>query len=420
MKVETLEDVLFPGLDLVVQRAVVADDGMMIDATGCGSPGACPQCQHPAARVHSRHWRHIAGLPVGGHRLIVRLRVRRFFCDQNRCRRRTFVEQVEGLTEPRRRSSKAARSAIRAVAVELGGRPGARLCTRLGLYGRRTTILGELTAPPVPARAPRILGIDEFAFRKGHTYGTVLVDVESSRPVDVLPDRETGTVAAWLQEHPGAEIICRDRLMAFTKAIRQAAPDALEVADRWHLLQNLSTAVEKTCRRHRECLRRPTASESTTALVTRETALLDRIRRRHAEVNELAATGLSLNAIGRRLRLDRKTVRRYRSKDLGGLLASAQDRGHGLLDPFIEHVQHRFQAGCTSSMQLYREVLALGYTGGYHVVNRYVAAIRKGIAIPARALTPSPRDITSWIMRPEETLSPSDIAHAGTVENVTW
>ncbi|SFH25659.1 ISL3 family transposase [Streptomyces mirabilis] len=233
MKPETLKDVLFPGLNLVVRQAVVADDGLMIDATGCGPPGACPQCQQPARRVHSRYWRHIAGLPVSSHRLIVRLRVRRFFCDEVRCPRRTFVEQVAGMTEPRRRSSTAARSAMRAVAVELGGRPGARLCTKLRLYGRRTTILGQLTAPPVPARAPRILGIDEFAFRKGRTYGTVLVDIESSRPVDVLPDRETGTVAAWLQEHPGAEIICRDRLMAFTKAIRQAAPAALEVADRW-------------------------------------------------------------------------------------------------------------------------------------------------------------------------------------------
>jgi transposase len=204
MKPETLEDVLFPGLNLVVRQAVFTDDGLMIDATGCGPPGACPQCQHPAARVHSRYWRHIAGLPVNSHRLIVRLRVRRFFCDQVRCPRRTFVEQVAGMTEPRRRSSTAARSATRAVAVELGGRPGARLCTKLRLYGRRTTILGQLTAQPVPARAPRILGIDEFAFRKGRTYGTVLVDIESSRPVDVLPDRETGTVATWLQEHPAA------------------------------------------------------------------------------------------------------------------------------------------------------------------------------------------------------------------------
>jgi transposase len=144
---------------------------------------------------------------------------------------------------------------------------------------------------------------------------------------------------------------------------------------------------------------------------------LERVRRRHAEVNELASTGLSLSAIGRRLQLDRKTVRRYRNKDLAGLLASAQDRGHGVPDPFIEHVQHRFQAGCTSSMQLYREVFALGYTGGYHVVNRYVAAMRKGVAIPVRAVTPSPRDITSWIMRSEETLGPLDAAQLETVRN---
>lgn len=274
---------------------------------------------------------------------------------------------------------------MRSVAVELGGRPGARLCAKLGLYGRRTSILGELTAPPVPARAPRILGIDEFAFRKGRTYGTVLVDVESSGPVDVLPDRGRHG----LQEHPGAEIICRDRLMAFAKAIRQAAPNALEVADRWHLLQNLSTAVEKTCRRHRDCLRRPAGPEASPPLATPDTPLLARIRQRHAEVNELAATGLPLNAIGRRLRLDRKTVRRYRNKNLADLLASALDRGQDVLDPFMEYVQHRFHAGCTSSMQLYREVLALGYTGGYHVVHRYVVSIPEGHRGP-RPLDHSP------------------------------
>ncbi|MFF5490798.1 transposase [Streptomyces virginiae] len=265
MGMETLEDVLFPGLNIVVRQETVEDDSIMVDAACCGPPGSCPLCQHPAARVHSRYGRYVAGLPAGGRQVMVRLRVRRFFCDQSQCRRRTYVEQVAGLTEP--------------------------------------------------TRAPRVLGIDEFAFRKGRTYGTVLVDVESSRPVDVLPDRETGTVAAWLREHPGAEIICGDRLMAFTRAIRQAAPDALEVADRRHLLQNLSTAVEKTCRRHRDCLRRPAGPEVSPPLATPNTPLLDRIRRRHAEVNEHAATGMSLNAIGRRLHLDRKKARRYRNKD---------------------------------------------------------------------------------------------------------
>jgi transposase len=200
--------------------------------------------------------------------------------------------------------------------------------------------------------------------------------------------------------------------MAFTKAIRQAAPDALEVADRWHLLQNLSTAVEKTCRQHRDCLRQQSApeTEQRTPLAPPDSPLLDRVRQHHAEINELASAGLSLNAIGRRLRLDRKTVRRYRNKRLDDLIASARDRGPGVLGPFHSYVQRCFESGLTSSMQLYRELLAMGYTGGYHVVNRYVLTIRRGTAIPARALIPGPRRITSWIMRAQEDLSRTDRA----------
>ncbi|NGO46106.1 transposase family protein [Streptomyces sp. YC419] len=164
---ETLKDVLLPGLSLTVRQLKAVDGHLLVDAAGCGPPGACPQCAHPATRVHSRYWRHISELPVGGRGLIVRLHVRRFFCYQSQCQRRTFVEQVAGLTEPRRRSSSAARSAIRAVAMRLGGRPGQRLCAKLRLHGRRTALLEQLVAPLVPARAPRVLGIDEFAFRKG-------------------------------------------------------------------------------------------------------------------------------------------------------------------------------------------------------------------------------------------------------------
>ncbi|MFB7244387.1 hypothetical protein CW362_19900 [Streptomyces populi] len=151
---------------------------------------------------------------------------------------------------------------LRSIAIELGGRPAARLCRRLRLAAGRTRLLGLLTAPAVPDCAPRVLGVDEFVFRKGCTYGTVLVDVEAGQVVDVLPDRTSETFAAWLTEHPGAEIICRDRATACTKAVGEAAPGALEVADRWHLLQNLSAAVEETCHQHRDCLRKRAEEET--------------------------------------------------------------------------------------------------------------------------------------------------------------
>ncbi|MGX1676492.1 ISL3 family transposase [Streptomyces sp. NPDC055400] len=262
MGVESLADVLFSGFDVRLTHVTEAADGLAVEAVACGPPPRCPGCNSQATRVHSSYERSLAGLPVNGRSLTVRLRVRRFFCDRGRCPRRTFAEQVAQLSERYRRSSLGLKQWQHAVAVELGGRPGQWLCRRLRLKAGRTRLLGLLTEPPVPERAPRVLGVDDFAFRKGKRYGTVLVDVESGRVVDVLPDRECDTFSAWLTAHPGAEIICRDRATAYSKAIKEAAPDVLEVADRWHLLQNLGAAVEKTCHQHRSCLRKHTEEET--------------------------------------------------------------------------------------------------------------------------------------------------------------
>ncbi|MFF3663199.1 transposase [Streptomyces olivochromogenes] len=141
-----------------------------------------------------------------------------------------------------------------------------------------------LTAPAVPQRAPRVLGVDEFAFRKGRRYGTVLADVQAARVVDVLPDRDAATFTAWLREHPGAEIICRDRASAYSSAIREAAPDAQEIADRWHLLNNLSSAVEKTCHQHRSCLRKQAEAERIRCLGGSSTRCHRRLRRRRGSL----------------------------------------------------------------------------------------------------------------------------------------
>ncbi|WP_371132090.1 transposase [Streptomyces sp. cf386] len=176
-----------------------------------GRPGLCPDCRKRARRVHSSYQRALDERPLSSRRVVVRLRVRRYFCDRSSCSRRTFVEQIAGLTERHSRSSTGLTGWLQSIAVELGGRPAARLCRRLRVAAGRTRLLRLLTAPPVQDRAPRVLGVDEFAFRKGCAYGTVLVDVEAGRVVDVLPDRTSETFAAWLTEHPGAEIICRDR-----------------------------------------------------------------------------------------------------------------------------------------------------------------------------------------------------------------
>ncbi|MFF4921223.1 ISL3 family transposase [Kitasatospora sp. NPDC001261] len=383
----------------------------------CGPPARCPSCGSPGRRRHSTYWRTLAERPLAGRKLAIRLRVRRYFCDRARCRRTTFVEQVPGLSERHLRSSIGLKQWLRDVAVELGGRAGERLCHKLSIAAGRTRLLGLLEAPEVPERAPRVLGVDEFAFRKGRTYGTVLVGVEAGRVVDVLPDRTSETFAAWLREHPGAEIICRDRATAYTRAIKEAAPDAIEVADRWHLLQNLSAAVEKTCHQHRSCLRKHVEQEEPPPepptidlplLQLPRTPIIERTRGRYADVHRLLDQKWTISAIARHLRLDRKTVRRFKTTPLDELLASAQDFGaarRGLIDPFKPYLNSRFTAGCTSAQQLFREIRERGYQGSVQVVRRHVASLREGTAEPVRADIPSPRRITSWIMRPTGTLT---------------
>ncbi|MFK0160749.1 ISL3 family transposase, partial [Streptomyces sp. NPDC090493] len=396
-------------------------DILVVEAVSTARPGRCPDCRKQARRVHSTYQRSLDERPLGWYRVIVRLRVRRYFCDRGSCSRATFVEQVAGLSARYRRSSTGLVGWLWSIAIELGGRPAARLCRRLRLAAGRTRLLRLLTAPTVPDRAPRVLGVDEFAFRKGCTYGTVLVDVEAGRVVDVLPDRTSETFAAWLNEHPGAEIICRDRATAYTKAVREAAPDALEVADRWHLLQNLSAAVEKTCHQHRDCLRKRAEEETVTEAPEAapmllppaelpRTQIIERTRHRYEDIHRLLEKRWTISAIARRLNLDRKTVRRFRDTDLDQLLVSARERRpNGVLEPFKAYLNARFTEaqGQVSGTRLFLEIQALGYCGSRQVVRKHLAALRAGTAEPVRADIPSPRKITSWIMRPREALTDS-------------
>lgn len=416
MGVRAIEDVLFPGIDVELERLVVGPELLVVEAAARGKPPRCPDCATLGRRVHSSYWRTLGERPAIGRKLAVRLRVRRFFCDRKRCGRLTFVEQVEGLSERHRRSSLGLKKWLRAVAVELGGRAGERLCRTLNLRVGRTRLLELLEAPEIPARAPRVLGVDEFAFRRGRTYGTVLVDIEAGTVVDVLPDRTSETFAAWLREHPGVEIVCRDRATAYTKAVKESAPDAIEVADRWHLLQNLGTAVEKTCHQHRSCLRKQAEQgepEEPLAIVLPmpvlpKTPIVDRARERYEDVHRLLDRGWTISAVARHLQLDRKTVRRYRNTPLDELLASAKDFGahrRHQLQPFMPYLHIRFAAGITSGRQLYDEIRERGYTGSIQSLRQYLARLREGTIEPVRTDLPSPRRITSLIMRPREALT---------------
>src|SRR5262245_9028546 len=205
----------------------------------------CPLCATPARRIHSDYGRTLADLPWAQYRVSLQLRVRKWFCRNRACHRRIFTERLPTIAAPWARRTLRLAQRLVALGIALGGKAGVQLGHAWDVVVSRNTLLRMLRQQPAPSfPTPRVLGVDDFALRKRHTYGTILVDLERRQPVALLPERTAEPVAQWLREHPGVEVIARDRSSAYAEGARQGAPTATQVADRFHVLQNLRETLD--------------------------------------------------------------------------------------------------------------------------------------------------------------------------------
>lgn len=402
---------------LIVDRVVVDLDRVTVAARARGAAGSCPLCRRPSRRVHSRYIRRLGDLPWQGRVGQLDLQVRRFRCSTPKCPRRVFAEGLPAVALPRvRRTARLAEAQCR-IAFSAGGEAGARLASRLAMPVSGDTLLRLIRTAPLPAvPAPRIIGIDDWAWRRGQRYGTLIVDLERNRPIDVLPDREAQTVRAWLNDHPGIDVVARDRAGAYADGVRSGAPKAVQVTDRWHLLRNLGDALARVLDRHHGDLRAAAATAEAGVQETQpapdavsapaaDPHAPDRHAVRHDRFNEAMALhgqGWSARRIARAVGANRQTVQGWvRSGQLPTW--RQQPRGSTVVR-HAEHLDRRWSEGCRNAAQLWREIQEQGFRGQLRTVQRWVSARRgadpaaSGVAQRTAAWPVPSKQRTAWLV----------------------
>jgi transposase len=367
----------------------------------------CPLCTTPAQRIHSSYQRTLTDLPWAQYHVRLQLRVRKWFCPNPRCMRRIFTERLPTVAAPWARRTLRLAQCLVALGVALGGKAGVHLSHQWALVVSRNTLLRLLRRQPTPSfPMPRVLGVDDFALRKRHTYGTILVDLERRQPVALLPERTAEPVAQWLREHPGVEIIARDRASAYAEGARQGAPAATQVADRFHLLQNLREALDQVFLTHSAVLDAVNATLQPKPVPLSDGALAvsvpphdislpaqqraaERQARRqalHQQVWALHYQGWTAPAIAQQVGVGLRTVQRdLRSATFAGRKRRS-DLGTSVLNPYKPYLLERWNAGCYTAMRLFRELRQRGYAGSYARVAAYARRLRQ-----AQGLSPGQR-----------------------------
>lgn len=365
-------------------------------------------------------------LPADGRTVNLQLLVRRFRCSNAECRRHVFAERFPQLVRPHARRTERLESLLVRIGVHLGGEAGARLAQDLQVPVSPDTILRLLLRMQLsPATTLRVVGIDDWAWRKGARYGTIVCDLETGRPVDLLPEARADVVAQWLARHPGIEVVSRDRSGVYADGAALGAPQAVQVADRWHLLRNLADVAERVLAgislppipveepapaAPASPTPRPKERET-----RRDVERRQRQQQRQAlydEVHEVYKKTKSIRAVAKGLGIDRRTVRRYLNAPE---CPQPKPRGKrpSILDPYHEYILARWAEGCRNAAALYREIAQQGYPGSRTTVRNFVATLRdRAPGEPVvRYVRLRPKQLRRWFTRPRDELGEKERDH---------
>jgi transposase len=424
--------------EVQVERLIAQADHITLVVRAVRRAVPCPGCAQPSSRIHSYYERRLADLPWNGIPVEFRLRTRRFFCDAEDCARQIFTERLPETTATYARRTLRMEQALRWLALALGGEAGARTAQRLGLGISGDTLLRHLrrmarVQKPAPV-APRVLGMDDWAWRKGQRYGTILCDLERRRVVDLLPDRQSQTVIEWLRGHAPPEVISRDRAGAYAEAARLGAPHAVQVADRFHLLRNLREALEHVLARHTPVIEQasrqhppgsvthlPPATPDPTLTRSRQISRERRQRRfeRYQQVIELHQRGHSGRAIASQLGLNRKTVRYWLRA--GQFPERQVTSRHSSVDRWLSYLEKRWAEGCHNRSQLWRELRAQEADCAAVTLRRWFR-VRLGVrghphqnSLSPPRKRPSPRQTSALLLGFVRNPSPSQQSFAQTL-----
>lgn len=408
-----------PGL--VVDAVEVTTDTIIITAHRDQGFSCCPSCGGRSDRVHSLDRRRLADLPSHGHAVALLVRVRRFRCLAQGCSRRTFTEPLppEAAGRSGRRTARLD-GLLGDVGIALGGRPGAGLAHRLMLPVGKDTLLRAVRRQAPPAAGPvRAIGIDEWAWRRRQRYGTIICDLERRRVVDLLPDREPATVRAWLSSNPGVLVVARDRAGGFAGAVAQAAPRAVQVADRWHLMENASAAFLEAVRSALGTIRRALGAGTIDPGLLSAAERLQyegyvRRREENGAIRAMAGDGVAIKEIVRRTGRSRKLVR--------GVLRNAEDEvfraRSGSLSPWLVPLEAEWSGGCRNGAELWRRLCGRGFGGCLRVVGEWATRRRRSEradgAIASRL--PPARTIARAMLAGRDRLSRSEAVMVGAIE----